>query len=146
MKVSDIDSKRMVIRVRGKGDKERITILSCRLLDQLRRYYREIRPQGEWLFPGKKTSSHVSDSTVRQVFHKAVTAGRISKKVTPHCLRHSFATHLIDTGCDVTVVQALLGHKSLMTTQIYTHVSVEQIARTKSPWDLIGTSDGSILG
>lgn len=146
LKVADIDSKRMVIRVRGKGGRERITILSCRLLDQLRQYYRETRPQKEWLFPGKKTNSHVPDSTVRQVFHEAVKAGKISKKVTPHNLRHSFATHLIETGCDVTVVQALLGHKSLLTTQIYTHVSVEQIARTKSPWDLIGTSDGSILG
>lgn len=146
LNVSDIDSKRMVIRVRGKGDKERITILSCRLLDQLRRYYHETRPQDEWLFPGRKTNSHVPSSTVRGVFHKAVRAARISKKVTPHCLRHAFATHLIDTGCDVTVVQALLGHKSLMTTQIYTHVSVEKISRTKSPWDLIGTSDGRILG
>lgn len=146
LETADIDSKRMVIRVQGKGDKERNTILSFRLLDQLRQYYRETRPQGKLLFQGKKTNSHVPDSTIRKVFHKAVKAAKISKKVTPHCLRHSFATHLIDTGCDVTVVQALLGHKSLLTTQIYIHVSVEQIARTKSPWDLIGTPDGSILG
>ena len=146
LKVADIDSKRMVILVRGKGGKERITILSCRLLNQLRQYYRETRPREEWLFPGKKTNHHVPDSTVREVFRKAVQAAGISKQATPHCLRHSFATHLIDTGCDVTVVQVLLGHKSLLTTQVYTHVSVGQIARTKSPWDLIGTSNGKILG
>ena len=146
LKTANIDSRRMVIRVQGKGDKERTTILSRRLLEQLRQYYRQAKPENEWLFPGHKTNRPVPKSTVREVFHKAILAAGISKKVTPHCLRHSFATHLIDTGCDVTVVQALLGHKSLMTTQIYTHVSVKQIARVKSPWDLIGTPDGSILG
>jgi site-specific recombinase XerD len=80
------------------------------------------------------------------VFHQAASAAGIAKHVAPHSLRHSFATHLIDIGTDVTVVKALLGHSSLCTTQIYTHASVQQIARTKSPLDLLGTPDGRILG
>jgi site-specific recombinase XerD len=146
LKATDIDSKRMVIRVRGKGDKERYTILSHRLLGQLRQYYRAEQPHGDWLFPNQRKTSCVPDSTARQVFHKAVEVAGIAKKVTPHSLRHSFATHLLETGCDITVVQVLLGHKSVLTTQVYTHVSTDQIAKTKSPWDLLGTPDGRILG
>jgi integrase/recombinase XerD len=141
-----VDSKRMVLRVRGKGNRERLTVLPERLLDELRNYWRNARPQGEWLFPGGMTTGHASPETTRRVFHKAVAAANITKKVTPHSLRHSFATHLIDIGIDVTTVQALLGHKSIRTTVLYTHASVERIARTKSPLDVLGTSAGQILG
>jgi len=138
LRSSDIDSKRKVITVHGKGDKERYTMLSSHLLECLRDYWRRERPSRDgWLFPGGTKEGHASPETIRRVFHKVVAAAGITKKVTPHSLRHSFATHLIESGVDVTVVQALLGHDSLSTTQIYTHVSVEQIASTRSPLDLL---------
>lgn len=142
----DIDSKRGVIRVSGKGGKQRCTLLSERLLEHLRSYWRHVRPLDGWFFPGRTKDGHVSKESARRVFHQAASAAGIAKHVAPHSLRHSFATHLIDTGTDVTVVKALLGHSSLYTTQIYTHTSVQQIARTKSPLDLLGTPDGRILG
>lgn len=141
-----IDSRRMVIQVCGKGDKERCTLLSERLLDELRDYWRRTRPGNGWLFPGGTRAGHVAKETVRKVFQKATRAAGIRKDITPHALRHSFATHLIDAGTDVTVVQALLGHASLRATEVYTHTSVEQIARTRSPLDLLGTPAGAILG
>jgi len=143
----DIDSKRMVITIRGKGGKERLTMLSARLLDCLRDHWRRERPANDaWLFSGKTREGHVSRETTRRVFHKAIATVGITKKVTPHTLRHSFATHLIESGVDVTVVQALLGHSSILTTQIYTHVSAEQIAVTRSPYDLLGTPAARPLG
>lgn len=141
-----VDSKRKLIRVVGKGDKERCTLLSPRLLRELREYWRETRPQGGWLFPGGTRAGHISKEAARRVFRDAVKAAGIAKKITPHVLRHTFATHLIDAGTDVTVVQVLLGHTSVRTTQIYTHTTVEQIARTRSPLYLLGTPAGSILG
>lgn len=141
-----IDSKRKLIRVVGKGNKERCTLLSPRLLRKLREYWRETRPQGGWLFPGGTRAGHISKEAARKVFRDAVKTAGITKKITPHVLRHTFATHLIDAGTDVTVVQVLLGHTSVQTTQIYTHTTVEQIARTRSPLDLLGTPAGSILG
>jgi len=146
LRPEDIDSKRLVIRLIGKGDKERTTLLSLRLLHELRDYWRRTRPSGCWLFPGASQDGHAGTDTTRRVFHKAIEAAGITKSVTPHVLRHSFATHLIDTGVDVTVVQALLGHSSLRTTELYTHTSVEQIARTRSPLDLLGSADAVILG
>lgn len=122
-------------------------MLSVRLLDCLRDYWRQERPARDgWLFPGNTRAGHTSPETVRNVFHKVIDAVGITKKVTPHSLRHCFATHLIESGTDVTVVQALLGHSSILTTQIYTHVSVEQIASTRSPFDLLGTKSARVLG
>lgn len=145
LRPEDIDSKRMVIHVRlGKGQKDRYTVLSERFLVFLRDYYRAYRPDG-WLFPGRTKAGHASPGTSRKVLHKAVATTDISKKVTPHVLRHSFATHLLECGVDVTVIQALLGHKSLRATQIYTHVSVEHIGRVKSPLDLLGTPSAQPL-
>lgn len=147
LRPGDIDSKRMVITVRGKGGKGRLTMLSARLLVCLRDYWKRTRPAGDgWLFPGGTKAGHASPETTRKVFHKVVVAVGITKKVTPHSLRHSFATHLIESGTDVTVVQALLGHSSILTTQIYTHVSTRQIAGTRSPYDLLGTPAARPLG
>ncbi|MFQ5695798.1 MAG: tyrosine-type recombinase/integrase, partial [Terriglobia bacterium] len=84
--------------------------------------------------------------TVRKVFHTAVTSANISKKVTPHSLRHCFATHLLESGVDIAVVQALLGHGSLRATEVYAHISVEHIGRVKSPLDLLGTRAAKPLG
>ena len=148
LRVEDVDSKRGVLRVRGKGDRERVTLLSTRLLEHLREYWQEQRPgRGEaWLFPGMHRRNFLSPDGVRTVFRLAATEAGLSRKVTPHCLRHSFATHLIELGVDVTVVQVLLGHKSLVTTEKYVHVSTEQLLRTRSPFDLLGTEEARVLG
>jgi site-specific recombinase XerD len=146
LRPEDIDSDMMVIRVRGKGDKERFTLLSKRQLLELRNYWRKTRPPKGWMFPGDLRAGPLTPRSVSKVFHKAVQDAGITKHVSPHVLRHSFATHLISAGTDVTVVQALLGHASLRTTEIYTHTSLKQIAQTKSPLDLLGTPDGTVLG
>jgi site-specific recombinase XerD len=130
----------MIIRICGKGDKERCTVLSEQLLHELRNYWRQSHPEGPWLFPGQTKDGHASLKTTRRVFRKAQKAARINKKATPHSLRHSFATHLIECGTDVTVVQALLGHASLQATQIYTRVSTRHIGRTQSPWDVLAAA------
>ena len=146
LRPEDIDSKRMVIHVRaGKGGRDRYTVLSERFLAFLRDYFRKNRPQ-EWLFPGQTAAGHASPETSRRVFHAAIASARISKKVTPHVLRHCFATHLLESGVDIAVIQALLGHGSLRATEVYTHVSVEHIGRVKSPLDLLGTPAAKPLG
>jgi site-specific recombinase XerD len=147
LKVEDIDSKRMLIHVRkGKGGKQRYTMLCSRLLDVLREYWRQQRPDGDYLFPGQKRGSHLSDSSVRKVLHQAIKVCSIDKRVTPHVMRHSFATHLLDTGTDIRTIQVLLGHSSIQTTQIYTQVSPRHIGRIKSPLDLLGTRGAEMLG
>jgi site-specific recombinase XerD len=146
LRAEDIDSKRMVIHVRaGKGGRDRYTVLSERFLTDLRDYWREHRPT-EWLFPGKTAVGHACPETVRKVFHTAVAVANISKKITPHSLRHCFATHLLESGVDIAVVQALLGHGSLRATEVYAHISVEHIGRIKSPLDLLGTRAAEPLG
>jgi site-specific recombinase XerD len=146
LRPEDIDSRRMVIHVRaGKGGRDRYTVLSERFLTHLRDYYRKHRPDG-WLFPGQTKEGHASKDTARRVFHAAVAAAGISKKITPHVLRHCFATHLLESGVDIAVIQALLGHGSLRATEVYTHVSVEHIGRVKSPLDLLGTPAAKPLG
>ena len=147
LRPDDIDSKRRVIHVReGKGGADRYTLLSARLLDALREYWQRARPQNGWMFPGKTPAGHLCTESVRKVFHKAVAAAGITKAVTPHVLRHSFATHLLECGTDVTFVQALLGHGSLRATQVYTHLSTETLARTRCPLDLLGTPEARLLG
>ncbi|MCK4960460.1 MAG: site-specific integrase [Planctomycetes bacterium] len=145
---NEIDSKRMVIHVRrGKGGVDRYTVLSKHLLQCLRDYWRYHRPQmNGYLFPGGTVLGHACPQTVRNVFANAVADADIKKKITPHVLRHCFATHLLECGTDVTVVQALLGHRSLQTTQTYTHISTEHIARTASPLDALGIPGTGIIG
>lgn len=146
LRPGDIDSKRMVIHVhQGKGDRDRYTVLSTRLLQYLREYWRTCRPV-EWLFPGQTVDGHISPNTVRLVFHRARAQAGIKKQVSPHTLRHSFATHLIECGTDITVIQALLGHHSIRVTEMYTHVGVDLISRTTSPLDVLGTPQAAVLG
>ena len=147
LRAVDIDSKRMVIHIRNaKGTADHYTFLADRLLHNLRDYWLRTRPSSGWMFPGRRASRHLSTESVRKVFRKTVAAAGIKKTVTPHVLRHSFATHLLECGTDVTVVQAVLGHSSLRATEVYTHVSLEHIARTRSPLDLLGTPAASIFG
>ena len=145
LRPANIDSKRMLIHVRGKGDRERYTLLPQRLLEFLRQYWRQRRPK-EWLFPAASKQGHVSPDSVREVFGKALAAAHIHKPLSPHSLRHGFATHLLETGVDIKVIQELLGHKSLRTTTIYTHVTLEHLGRIRSPLDLLGAPEANVLG
>jgi site-specific recombinase XerD len=137
LRVEDIDSQRMVIRVRyAKGSKQRYTVLSPQLLLVLREYWKHERPP-QWLFPGQGQRPHVSADTVREVFRRAREAVGLGKWCTPHTLRHSFATHLLESGTELVVIQALLGHSTIKTTTTYTHVRTDHIARVTSPFDLL---------
>ena len=130
MQVTDIDSHRMVVWVRqGKGRKDRLVPLSAQLLTQLRDYWRQERPQ-PWLFPGQTPHQPLSLATVQNlVVRRAADAG-LSKHVTPHTLRHSYATHLLEAGTDLCTLQKLLGHSSLKTTARYLHLSTQHLQKT----------------
>ena len=135
LRATDIDSQRKVIRVgQGKGRKDRYTLLSERLLHALRRYWRQARPP-LWLFPAQDPSRALSRSTAAKVVGGAAKRAGIAKKVSPHTLRHSFATHLLEGGANIRVIQRLLGHKSLRSTEIYTHVADSYLRDTPSPLD-----------
>jgi len=122
LKLTDIDSKRMTVKVSdGKGGKDRYSILSQTTLELLRQYWKKYRPT-EWLFEGQKKDAHISTSSIQQLFQKARKHAGITKPVSVHTLRHSFATHLLAGGADLRLVQEMLGHASNATTQIYTHV------------------------
>ncbi|MEW6774205.1 MAG: site-specific tyrosine recombinase/integron integrase [Bacteroidota bacterium] len=136
MKVSDIDSKRMLIRVRqAKGKKDRYVMLSEKLLFLLREYYKEYKPK-EYLFEGQKGSKYSSRS-IQSIFRQALKKANVQKKASVHTLRHSFATHLLESGTDIRVIQQLLGHSSIKTTQVYTQISNASISRIKSPLDTL---------
>jgi integrase/recombinase XerD len=137
LRVSDIDSQRMVIRVRqGKGKKDRYTVLSPALLKMLRRYWWAARPE-DLMFTTRHKDRPITTSTVQRVCRQAQKDAGISKDITPHTLRHSFATHLLEAGANLRVIQVLLGHASPQTTAIYTRVSTELIGKTVSPLDLL---------
>jgi integrase/recombinase XerD len=140
LRVEDIHSRRMVIHVRaGKGGKERLTVLSPRLLEVLRAYWRLAKPKG-WLFPGATSVRPVALDTARSVFHSARAQAGLPRGYTPHSLRHSFATHLLDAGTDLVLIQHLLGHRSIQTTSRYTHVSLARLQQATSPLDRLPTS------
>lgn len=132
---SDIDAERLVIRVRGKGNKERMVMLSPRLLAILRAYWALERPPAPWLFAAKAKGKIMKADTARKALMYAAFDARLEKHVTPHVLRHSFATHLLEGGTDIRVIQMLLGHKSIRTTARYASVSTKLIGRTRSPLD-----------
>lgn len=135
LQVNDIDSARMTITVRqGKGRKDRLVMLSPVLLQTLRQYWRHNKPK-QWLFPGENPDQPISDNDVFAVFQNAVRRAGITKKVSPHSLRHSFATHLLESGTNLRTIQNLLGHRSLKTTARYLHVSQQHVRATASPLD-----------
>ncbi len=134
----DIDSKRMLIHVRlGKGSKDRFVMLSPRLLEMLRVYWKrmQMRPDDTRFFPGHGKNEHRAPRAVRKALDVAANKVGIKKKVTPHLLRHSFATHLLEDGTDIRVIQVLLGHSSIRTTARYTQVSAQHVGSVKSPLD-----------
>ena len=137
LKVTDIDSQRMVIRVeQGKGQKDRYVMLSPKLLETLRDWWRVDKPQG-WLFPGDLVGRHIGRHTVERACQKAHRLCRISKPITPHSMRHAFASHLLESGTDVRTIQLLLGHRSLATTANYLRVATTKVCSTASPLDVL---------
>ncbi len=136
LKIGDIDSKRMQIRIaQAKGNKDRYAILSPLALEVLRRYYKKYRPK-EWLFETKK-SVCISEKTIQVVFKNFIKKAGILKKVSVHVLRHSFATHMMEQGVSLPLIQQLLGHSSLRTTSVYLHVQQYAIDKVKSPLDFL---------
>ena len=135
LKVADIDSSRMVIRVeQGKGGRDRYVMLSPQLLAILRSYWRLARP-GHWLFPGRDGEHPINPTVLHAACRSACAASGLNKRVTVHTLRHSFATHLLESGTDIRIIQALLGHRNVNTTARYAHVATSTIRGTPSPLD-----------
>jgi site-specific recombinase XerD len=148
LKVGDIDSERMLLRVeRGKGRKDRLAMLSPQLLELLRLWWREGRrlgvllPHG-WLFPGRNPIEPLSTRQLNRAVHAAAEVAGIKKRVSPHTLRHSFATHLLEQDTDIRVIQVLLGHAKLDTTALYTRVANTTIRAVTSPLDRLASPSG----
>lgn len=141
LRPEDLDRERGLLRVRGgKGRKDRVTLLSETALSLVDAYLEGAHP-GRWLFPGARPGRHLTARSVQKVTADARRRAGISKTVTPHVLRHSFATHLLESGTDVRLIQELLGHASVRTTEIYTHVSQRHIRRLRSPLDELSSGD-----
>jgi site-specific recombinase XerD len=135
LKVSDIDSERMLLRIeQGKGRKDRFAMLSPRLLELLRDWYRIARP-AVWLFPGRDPLLPLTTRQFNRIVHAAADRAAIKKRVTPHTLRHSFATHLLEEKTDVRLIQVLLGHARIDTTALYAQVATNVIRAVMSPLD-----------
>jgi len=140
LRPEDIDGKRMLLRVhRGKGNKERYTILGETLLGGLRAYYKAVQPPAPYLFPGRNPLHHISPEAVRLELRESLKRLNLGKRVTPHVLRHSFATHLLEAGTDLRVIQVMLGHGSIRTTTRYCHVSTKHIQTVQSPLDRLSS-------
>jgi site-specific recombinase XerD len=134
LKLSDVQSRRNLLLIRGgKGRKDRTTLLSGRLLEELRQYYLQYKPKA-WLFEGQDGGVYSVES-IRKVFRAALKKAGINREATPHTLRHSFATHLLEQGTDLRYIQELLGHSSSKTTEIYTHITQQGLGKIFSPLD-----------
>ena len=151
LKATDIDSQRMVIHVRGgKGRKDRDVMLSPKLLDELRQHWQRLpKKPSVWLFPGQK--NHCGDQPIdtKTVWHACREAAKragIRKSLHPHTLRHCFATHLLEAGADLRIIQTLLGHRDLEETTIYLHLSEQRLHATASPLDSLPLKDRSARG
>lgn len=141
LQAGDIESARGVIRVRqAKGNRQRITVLSKKLLEQLRIYWRQHRPS-LWLFPGHTPDRPLSQDSFRIALRKAGKQARLPQRCTPHTLRHCFATHLLESGVDLAVIQTLLGHQCIKTTRRYIQISTQVIGQVQSPLDLLPPND-----
>jgi site-specific recombinase XerD len=136
LKITDINSGNMVVHIRNsKGNKDRVVMLSNQLLEDLRKYFLEYNPK-EYLIEGQGGGLY-SEKSVQTVVKDAAVRAGIKKQVTPHMLRHSFATHLLENGTDIRYIQQLLGHSSIKTTEIYTHVTDVSKSKIKSPLDFL---------
>ena len=138
LKISDIDSQRMLIRItNSKGGKDRYTLLSEKLLKLLRDYYKLYKPK-YWLFEGQGGGQY-SATSIENIFRKALKQAEIKKHATPHTMRHSFASHLLEQGINLRYIQEILGHSSTKTTEIYTHVCSRQLTKIQNPLDNLNT-------
>jgi len=141
LKIEDVDAQRKLIHIRSaKGRKDRYTILSAVALRVLKEYLEKYQPE-KWLFCGALESRHISTRTVQAIFEQAKERANIQKDVTVHSLRHSFATHLLESGTDIRYIQELLGHKNLKTTELYTYVSTKSLGKIRSPLDEINLEE-----
>jgi site-specific recombinase XerD len=142
LKPEDIDNKRMLIHIKGsKGRKDRYIILSETALGVLRQYWMQYKPN-KWLFEGTRVGRYISTRTFETILEHACEKANIRKHVSVHTLRHSFATHLLESGVDLRYIQELLGHKHSKTTEIYTHASVKSIGKIRSPLDSLKLDKG----
>lgn len=135
IKPADIDSNRHLLIIRqAKGRKDRVVPISDKIIEMLREYYKMYRPK-VWLFEGQRAGLRYSERSIEQILKNALGKAKINKPVTLHWLRHSYATHLLESGTDLRFIQELLGHKSSKTTEIYTHVTEKSLQKIKSPFD-----------
>ncbi|MCE7057986.1 site-specific integrase [Algoriphagus sp. AGSA1] len=135
LKLEDVDSKRGMLRInKGKGAKDRMVPISDKIIEMLRAYYLIEKPES-YLFEGSKKNTAYSEASLQKVLKTALSKARVKKPVTLHWLRHSYATHLLESGTDLRFIQELLGHSSSKTTEIYTHVSQKSLQKVKSPFD-----------
>ncbi len=147
LRVDDIDPKRMVLRIRGsERGRERYAMLSARLLHAMRAYWKVARPSGPYVFRGRKPGTLLTRTAVHKAIAAAARRAGLDKRVGPHTLRHSFATHLLEAGTDLRTLQVLLGHASIDSTTIYLHVSTARLQSITSPLDALGTSEGRARG
>jgi len=138
LRFTDVDRENMLLRVEGKGGVERLTILAHTSIETLVQYYHAFKPS-QWLFEGR-TGNHLTTAMIEYAVRSAAKRAGIDKLVTPHILRHSFATHLLESGCDIRTLQALLGHKHIRTTARYLHVRTDLIKAVRSPLDALNDS------
>lgn len=140
LRIEDIDGKRSLIHIRdAKGKKDRFTVFPQSLRARLLTYWKTYKlGRSGWLFPGDRIEKHLSVRSIQAVLMRAIRASGITKPVSMHTLRHSFATHLLEHGTDLRYIQALLGHQSVRTTEVYTHVSTKSIGQVRSPRPLCG--------
>lgn len=137
LRPDDIDSKQQIIIVRqGKGRRDRLVMLSPHLLDLLRQYWKVYRPTS-WLFPGDDSNRPITTTTIYKIYQRLAQSANLSKHISPHTLRHSFASHLLEAGTDLRTIQILLGHRNLKTTALYLHISPQALRSTASPLDLL---------
>lgn len=145
LKAENIDSKRMLIKVKGKGDKERYSLLSKKLLPELHHYYKTFQPK-RYLFPSSykhKKHQALSYESVRCIYENARKKAGVKNGAGIHTMRHSFATHLLEAGYDIRIIQVLMGHARLSSTMIYLHVSRKTLSKIPSPLDLMNTEDSA---
>jgi site-specific recombinase XerD len=137
LKPSHIHSERLLIRVeQGKGRKDRYTLLSPQLLQELRHYWREYRP-GEWLFANQQGNGPLSESMAQKIFYQTKRRAGLKRGHGIHTLRHCFGTHLLEAGVDLRTIQLLMGHRSLNTTTVYLHLSRKRLEQLQNPFDLL---------
>lgn len=135
LKPTDIDSKRGILLIKqAKGKKDRIAPISEKIIELLRQYYKAYKPT-VWLFEGQQKGEQYTAESLQSVLKQALQKSNIKKPVSLHWLRHSYATHLLESGTDLRFIQELLGHNSSKTTEIYTHVSTKSLQNIKSPFD-----------